>query len=120
MDAFLAPIRLFVTHPERIATVAAALFAAAVAIYVAKRLVAWPLVVAAISWCAFAGWEHYCNIQQYNIRVDLFLIWPVLLIVTTLGLLGAFLAPRRFSLRTLLIVMTVIAAMLGALAYSVR
>lgn len=88
------PIQPFVWHPERIVAVSCAFFV----IHFVLRLLHhkfssvrdWPVLVPAIIWALFAIWEWYCKEQQYNIRVDLLLIYPVLIIVSIGGLLLSF------------------------------
>ena len=46
----------------------------------------WPLLVPAIAWVLFAVWELFCSAQQYDIRVDLFFIYPILIVVSIFGL----------------------------------
>ena len=45
-----------------------------------------PLLIPAIAWALFAVWELFCSAQQYNIRVDLLFIYPVLIVVSIIGL----------------------------------
>jgi hypothetical protein len=89
VDAFFAPANYFVWHPDRIAVVAAVLFGAAVLGFAVKRKLCVALVVASFCWLCFVPWEYYCTVQRYNIRVDLLVIWPVLLLVTVWGLITA-------------------------------
>ena len=53
-------------------------------------------LVAGASWFAYAGYEAYAS-RKWNIRVDLFLIYPVLAIISVVGLWG--LPHRRMSNR---------------------
>ncbi len=34
----------------------------------------------------YAGWEYYCQVKRYDIRIDLLLIYPILALATVLGL----------------------------------
>ena len=45
-----------------------------------------PLKIAAIAWVSYAIWEWFCTVKQANIRIDLFLIYPILIIVSVFGL----------------------------------
>lgn len=80
---------LFVGKPELILAVSGIFFFAYFLIRLLGRklpsMLAWPLLMPAIAWTLFAVWEMYCTLQQYNIRVDLFLIYPFLIVVTFLG-----------------------------------
>ena len=87
---FGAPIRFFVSHPDRIAVTAGVLFLLATLVSFLQRHIAWPLVAAGCAWILFAVWERYCMIQRYDIRVDLLVIWPGLLIFTIGALLLGF------------------------------
>ena len=89
MDLFYAPIQPFIMHPGRIALVAGFLFVASIFFHATQRR-AWPAFIAGIGWVLFAIWESYCNKQGYNIRVDLFVIVPVLYSLTVWGLLSVF------------------------------
>ena len=53
----------------------------------------WPLLIPAVIWGLFAIWEWHCKAQQYNIRVDLLLFYPVLIIVSIAGPLLSFRKP---------------------------
>lgn len=94
LGLFFAPIKPFVAHPDRIAAVATALFVIFLALgFTRGRRWPWPLLWATGLWAAFAIWEWFVS-QEANIRVDLFLIYPVLL-VTTLWALWSGLRPRH-------------------------
>lgn len=54
-------------------------------------------IVAAVLWALFAPWEWYCAVQRYNIRVDLMLIAPVLLVFTVGGIIALFIPPKPKS-----------------------
>ena len=91
---FFLPIQPFVGHPERVAVVAALFFLAFVVVLIlakrVRRLRAWPLLVPTLLWTFFIPWEAYCKAGGYNIRVDLFLICPILLIATVGGIVASF------------------------------
>jgi len=89
MEIFFAPIQPFIMHPERIAWVAGFLFVASIFFYTAQRR-AWAVFITGIGWALFAIWESYCKERGYNIRVDLFVIVPVLYSLTAWGLLSVF------------------------------
>lgn len=124
MRLLFAPLIPFIGHPDRIAVVTCLWFVLAVLVTIWRKKIAWPAVVAGIAWAVFAAWEWHCQRMGYNIRVDLFLIYPVMLVVT----LGSALAtafpgiaqrqfPDQFSLRGLLITMTLVALGLGLLVW---
>jgi hypothetical protein len=46
----------------------------------------WPLLIPAIAWMLFAIWEWFCTVKEYDIRVDLLLIYPVLIVVSIFGI----------------------------------
>jgi hypothetical protein len=50
-----------------------------------------PLLVAAAAWAIYAGWEWLVKVRtpEANIRVDLLLIWPVLLIASIVSVVRA-------------------------------
>ena len=91
---YFAPLTPFVSHPDRIAVVGAAFMVTAIYVGMAHRRLSWPSIAAGLCWLLFAAWERYCVVQGYDIRVDLVLIWPVLLSVTLWGVLGPLLRKR--------------------------
>jgi hypothetical protein len=44
------------------------------------------LYIPAIFWIFYAGWEYYCQVKRYDIRVDLLFIYPILALATALAL----------------------------------
>jgi len=94
----LWPLQLLVWHPERIAGIAGSLFVLGIGVTCLRRRVAWPLVVVSLVWFLFSGWEWYCKTHDYNIRVDLMLIWPVLLPLTAWGLIAGVMGSTRGKL----------------------
>lgn len=50
-----------------------------------------PLLWAAAAWAAYAAWEWLVKVRtpEANIRVDLLLIWPVLMIASIVALVKA-------------------------------
>lgn len=91
----LWPLQQLVWHPERIAVVAGLLLVVGVCATYARGRVAWPLVVVSLVWFVFSGWEWYCMVREYNIRVDLMLIWPVLVPLTAWGLIAGVMKSKR-------------------------
>ena len=84
--------RLFVGQPLHILVVGLVLLA----LYGGLRLTRLghgrttsPLLMAVLAWVAYAAWESLVITitPDANIRVDLLLIWPVLAVVTTYGVL---------------------------------
>ena len=76
----------FVWHPGRVAVVAAAFGLAAAMLALlgrsSPRVRGWPMFAAAALWGLYALWEGLALEKRWNIRVDLFLIYPVLLVVS--------------------------------------
>ncbi len=89
-------IRPFIAHPERIAAVATALLVIFGVLGITKGRWPWSLLWATGLWATFAIWEWLILVRtpDANIRADLLLIYPVLLIVTLWGLWSGF---RRHS-----------------------
>ncbi len=81
-----APILPFVGHPDRIAIVATLLLVLCVTLKIRRHSWPWPLLWATGLWVAFALWEWSVLVQEANIRVDLIVLYPVLLGVTLWGL----------------------------------
>jgi hypothetical protein len=124
MKTLFLPITPFITHPERIAAVALFFFAAAAFIWIRSRKVSFAVLFAGLGWTLFVIWEGYCNARGYDIRVDLFLIYPVLLVLTLWGILetvapGVTTRPiqTRFSLQAMMIVITLVAVIMGIIAW---
>jgi len=90
LEWLFKPIQPFVWHPERIAAVACVLFIAFFVLLSLRRFRSWPLLIPACVWGLFAVWEAYCKAQKYNIRVDLLLLYPILVVVTVWGVAMAF------------------------------
>lgn len=86
---------LFVGKPLSILAVAAVVLAA----YFAQRRTRFgsdrhprSLLVVATAWAVYAGWEWLVLLRtpEANIRVDLMVIWPVVLIISTWFTIRAF------------------------------
>ena len=84
-DIVFAPIKPFVAHPERVAMVATVLLIMYLVLGFARRFWSWPLLWTTGVWSAYAIWEWLLLNQGANIRVDLILIYPVLVTVTIWG-----------------------------------
>jgi hypothetical protein len=82
LGLFYAPIKPFVAHPERIMVVATGLLVTFLVLGISRRKWSWSLLGATGCWVAYALWEWLMLVQGANIRVDLFLIYPLLLGVT--------------------------------------
>jgi hypothetical protein len=95
LKVLFAPIQPFVWHPERIAAVAAVFLVGFLLFRSSRRIHATWFLAAALGWGAFALWEWYCRTMKYNIRIDLFLIYPVLAIATVWCIIAAFRKPVR-------------------------
>ncbi len=89
----------FVAKPFNVLLVAVLLAAAhvlAITRRPALRRARPSLLVAAIGWGLYAGWEWWVNTStpEANIRVDLLVIWPVLGVLTLWAVLRALLGGR--------------------------
>src|SRR5262245_2789805 len=61
------------------------------AYFLSKRALGWCpslLLLPTIAWFANAGWEAYCAHRHFNIRPDIFLTIPGLVVVSILGSVG--------------------------------
>jgi len=80
----------FVWRPERVFAVACVFFLGDVIMrkFGSKLspILRRPLLAPAVAWAVFAVWEYYCMEMKSNIRVDLFLIYPFLAIVSIVGI----------------------------------
>lgn len=84
------PFEPFVLHPERIALAAAVFCGGYAAVRLAGRFRAWPLLVAACVWASWVPWEWHASAMKWDIRVDLLVLCPLLLIITCWALLSTF------------------------------
>ena len=84
IEVLFAPILPFVAHPGRIAAVAILFGVLFLVLGWRQHRWSWPLLWAAGAWATFALWEWSIWVQQEeaNIRVDLLLIYPLLLGLT--------------------------------------
>jgi hypothetical protein len=82
---FANSIAFFVWHPERAAWVGLLFLLAAPLCYALKRPKI-PTLITGIFWLLYAFWEWHCKEQRYDIRVDLFLVYPILFTCTLGGL----------------------------------
>ncbi len=82
-------LRFFVGHPERMVLVSVlfagyffmmALLHREYPLFHNRQL----LVCSAI-WLLLAIWEDYCQLREYNIRVDALFVYPAILIVSIVG-----------------------------------
>ena len=84
------PMGWFVWKPGRVFAVSFVFFLCYLVVCLFKRklsaVLSWPLLITAITWGLYAILEWSCTIKKCNIRVDLFLIYPVLIVVSILGL----------------------------------
>ena len=85
-EILFAPILPFVDHPDRIAAVAILLWVMVLVLRAIRHYWSWPLLWVASCWTGFAIWEWLVLLQAANIRVDLMLIYPLLLGITIWGL----------------------------------
>ena len=84
------PFVPFLGHPERIAAVAGLFVIGYLVLRSSRRFRAWPMLVAAIAWSLWVPWEWYAKVMQYDIRVDLLVLCPLLLCVTFWSLVASF------------------------------
>jgi hypothetical protein len=85
-NLLFAPIVLFVVHPERIAAIATLFIVMLLVLRYGRGYWSCSLLWTAGFWAAFALWEWLLLKQEVNIRVDLFLIYPLLVGITIWGL----------------------------------
>jgi hypothetical protein len=80
----------FVDRPLNILAVAAVLLGSQLALQAAGRQ-SRALLVGVGAWALYAAWEWFVQTRtpEANIRVDLLLIWPILVIVTVVALIRA-------------------------------
>jgi hypothetical protein len=81
----------FVWEPGRVAIVAGAFFFTFIACAILERsnprFRSWPILAAAALWGLYALWEWLAFEKRWNIRVDLLLIYPFLLVASITALI---------------------------------
>lgn len=84
LELFFLPTQFFIAHPERIAALATMFFVAFLILTLVKNYRCWPLLINTGLWTAFALWEWsiLAFSNDANIRVDLLIIYPILLAST--------------------------------------
>ncbi|NTU85813.1 MAG: hypothetical protein HGA45_41865 [Chloroflexales bacterium] len=91
MNFILRPFAVFVQHPERSALVAALFFVLWLVIWNSTgrgtKLRDLGLLIPAAAWCLYTLWEWAVNrfTPEADIRVDMLLIVPLLIIATIAG-----------------------------------
>jgi hypothetical protein len=94
MNIIFLPIQPFVWHPGRIAAMAGIFLLIFVLLLLSRfhtrKLNPWPMLIPTVGWSLFALWEAHCMAREYNIRVDLLFVSPVLLFGTLAGIAGIF------------------------------
>jgi hypothetical protein len=90
------PVQPFIWHPIRIGFVSLVFLGAWFIFrrWSSGRSLVRPqgFFVLSIAWAIFALWECYCTVRQFNIRVDILLLWPPFAALT----LGALIACLRW------------------------
>lgn len=114
MDFFFAPMQLFVWHPERIAIVGASFLILFAWLYFVRRQVAWPAVLTAQLWFAFAIWEAIAKAEKWNIRIDLLLLWPLLLAGSICGVAWSLRRKQYLSVRAMLVLVAIFCVVIAA------
>jgi hypothetical protein len=88
MDIFYHAANVFVWHPERawaITVVFCTFFFASLALKRERRFIgSWMLLIPAVSWTLFGFMEQWCKIGKFDIRVDLLITWPAILVITVI------------------------------------
>jgi hypothetical protein len=60
-----------------------------------KTIMMRSLYLPAVLWLIYAAWEFYARMQGANIRIDLLVIYPLLVTVTTIGFVLWFIGMRK-------------------------
>jgi CDP-diglyceride synthetase len=77
-----SPMKLLVGYPERVAAVATVFLIIFLVLGWQRKTWSWWLLWATLVWTAYAIWEWVILSQEANIRVDVLLIYPLLVGVT--------------------------------------
>jgi hypothetical protein len=115
---FYLPPRSLVGNPSSIAVIGAGFLVLAVWLYYVRRQLAWPALLAAGVWYAFAAWEWHALRRGWDIRVDLLLfgVWPVILCASVYGVLFSIRRRRSLSIQAMLGLLAIVAFIFGLAA----
>ncbi len=84
------PMKWFFWKPERAFAVSCFFFLGYLVIRLFSHKLSFmrrrPLLIPAVVWLLYAVWEWVCTVNRGYIRVDLFLIYPILIVVSIYGL----------------------------------
>ena len=93
----------FIGHPLRVVVVAA--FFLIVGLLSGKRAdgvwgrAALPCYIVTLIWMAYAVWEYLVSRDGADIRVDLLIIYPILIVVSVLAPIISFRRARRYTMQ---------------------
>lgn len=87
-ETVFAPANVFVWHPERALLVASAFFATFFVVFKIRRQQTISLLIAGFFWVAFSLWELLATIRRWDIRVDLLLLWPLLIVISSVAIVA--------------------------------
>lgn len=99
MDYLYGPAQWFVWHPGR-AWLVAAVYSVMLAANAAPRRgklngPGWALLASALAWLLFGYNEYLAHLHRWDIRIDLLLTWPALVVLS----LGSMAFGLRYWLR---------------------
>ena len=97
-DGFFKAMSVFVWNPW-LAVVVGMLIGAITYLttkeFTKKTIMMRSLYLPAVLWLIYAAWEFYARMQGANIRIDLLVIYPLLVAITTIGFVLWFIGIRR-------------------------
>jgi hypothetical protein len=80
---------IFIEQPDRAFLVAATFLVAFILVSRARKRPVWAFLIPILAWIAYGLWEISLPGKGMNIRIDLLLIYPVLFVLTIVGLFMA-------------------------------
>ena len=99
-DSFFKAMSVFVWNPWLAAGIGLLIGAIAYLTtknYTENTIMVRSLYIPALLWLIYAAWEYYARIQGANIRIDLLVIYPLLVTVTIAGFVLWFIGIRRYK-----------------------
>ena len=102
IEILYMPIQPFIWHPERAFLVAIIFFVMLSVMFLRKKknkkVMLWPTMAAIVIWCIFGVNEYFAKINQWDIRVDLLILMPLVLFVSLFSIFTWYLAfIRKFN-----------------------
>jgi len=83
------PMTLFAGHPGRVVFMAALFWVGFALSFRQSKFPSSSMFIAGFAWSAYAGWEFYCSMKSFDIRIDLLFVAPFIYLATLAALAEA-------------------------------